>query len=176
MARTISRFGRTYVEYDPSGGNGPSTWILSSPGAGSSGGSSYLPDGLFQPATPGASVAAGQALFMPAVGELDLAIAVDGAAGQSPQPYQVIGLAASNATDGQRLRIVTDGQIQLLDWSAVTGTVDLQAGQLYYLSSTTAGRLQTAVPSGSGVTVAVVGRAMSSRILEIEIDVRVRLS
>lgn len=173
--RVITRFGRTYTEYDPDGtGLGPATWILASPGAGS-GGASSEPSGAFMPATPGALLKAGMAVYIPALGQLDLARAVDGVAGAAVEPFRVIGLSTMDAAAGQVVSLVTDGQLRLLDWSAVTGSADLQAGRAYYLSSTVPGRLQVTAPQGDGITIVSIGRAIDQRTLEVEINILVRL-
>lgn len=176
-ARTITRFGRTYTEFDPSGGGGPSTWILSSAGAGTSGGVSTTPSGAFTPSVVGGGCPAGAVLYLRQVDQLDLAIAVDGPTTTTGvQPWEAIGLATMAATAGQRVGVTTDGQMQLADWTAVAGTADLVPGATYYLSATRAGGMDVLVPSGAGVTVVQVGRAISARTLEIEIDIQVRLS
>lgn len=175
MTRTILRFGRVYTEFDPDGiGGGPSTWILSEPGAGSGGGSSDV-SGTFNPATEGAILKTGMAVYLPATGQLDLAVAGDGAGGGGVEPFRVIGLAAVDATGGQPASVNTDGQLRLVDWTPVCGTELLQAGRTYFLSAATPGRLQVTPPQGTGVTVVSVGRAVDPNTLEIEIDVLVRL-
>lgn len=173
--QVITRFGRVYTSYDPDGlGGGPSTWILSSAGAGSGGGSSD-PNGVFLPGTPGAQLKAGMAVYIPEPGQLDLALAFDGAEGASVEPFRVAGLATMDAVSGQTVSLVTDSQLRLLDWTAVTGAVDLLPGRTYYLSKTVPGQLQATAPQGAGVTVVAVGRAVDQRTLEIEINILVRL-
>ena len=171
-AQVITRFGRTYAEYNP--GGGPSTWILTAPGAGT-GSEQSDPSGTFTPANAGAVLKAGMAVYLPEPGELDLALAVDGALGQSVEPFRVIGLSAVDATGGQTASVVTDRQIRLTDWTAVTGAVDLLAGRTYYLSSTIPGALRSTAPQGEGVTIVSVGRATDERTLDVEINIHVRL-
>lgn len=173
--RVITRFGRAYTEYNPDGiGGGPSTWILTTAGAGSGGGSSD-PSGTFTPATPGALLKAGMAIYIPVLGQLDLALAVDGAGGASIEPFRVIGLAAMDAAAGQSVSVITDHQLRLSDWSGATGSADLLAGRTYYLSSTVPGRLQSTAPQGAGATIVSVGRAIDQRTLEVEVNIHVRL-
>lgn len=171
-AQVITRFGRTYTEYNP--GGGPSTWILTAPGAG--GGSEESdPSGTFTPADSETELKAGMALYMPEPGELDLALAVDGAPGQSVEPFRVIGLSSMDAVADQVVTVVTDRQVRRTDWTVVTGAVDLLAGRTYYLSSTVPGALQATAPQGEGVTVVSVGRATDERTLDVEINIHVRL-
>lgn len=174
-ARTIIRFGRVYTEYDPDGlGGGTSTWILSSPGGGSGEGTSEA-SGTLVPATPGTELKAGMAVYMPEAGHLDLALAVDAGGGAEVDPFRVIGLATMDATTGQSVSVVTDSQLRLIDWTAVTGTEYLVAGRTYYLSKTDPGQLQLTAPEGAGVTVVSVGRAVDQRTFEVEVNTLVRL-
>lgn len=174
-ARTINRFGRTYVEYDPDGaGGGPPTWILGSPGAGSGSGPSAGPSGVFTPAVAGGSARAGQPLYFKAPAVLDLAQAIDAPTGAA-HPYQVAGLAAIDANGGEQVGLITDGQVSLSDWNFVTGTSQLTVGTRYYLSQAAAGMLSETCPSAAGTTVISVGQAISPSTLEVEITFMVRL-
>lgn len=177
-ARTISRFGRSYIEFDPdgAGAGGPSTWILTTPGAGASGGIGSKPSGVFTPVSPTATVAIGAALYFKAPGVLDLALAADsGVAGSRVHPYQVAGLAANTAVNGALVSLITDGQVTMADWTALVGTADLDVGQRYYLSELRLGGFSVTPPTALGATVVSVGQAISQRTLEVEINVMVRL-
>ena len=179
-ARTISRFGRSYTEYDPDGPGvgGPSTWILAAPGAGSGGGIGSNPSGLYTPAAGGAGqpVITGMPLYYSAPNTLDLAQAIDSPTpGASAHPYQVAGLAASGVIAGAQVSLITDGQITLADWTPLIGKADLDVGQRYYLSATGAGLLSAKPPTAGKSTVVSVGQAISQRTLEVEINVMVRL-
>lgn len=63
---------------------------------------------------------------------------------------------------------VTDGIWTMDDWTAVTGTALLQPKAIYFLD-TTAGRLTTASPVNSGNISQEIGRAVSTKELEITI-------
>lgn len=177
--RTIERFGRTYVEFDPDGaGGGPSTWVLSSGGGGSGSGSSGSTSGTFLPGDSAAICNTGSPLYFIATSQLDLALGVDalpGAPAGAAAPYLVCGLAAENATSGQLVGVITDGQVSRTDWSQVCGSVDLIAGARYYLSVTTPGMLQLACPSTPGNWVVCAGQAVSARALDVEIDYIARI-
>jgi hypothetical protein len=180
--RTISRFGRTYVEFDPDGGGGgPSTWVLAAAGGGAGAAiGSGAPGGTFSPPPPppggtGSACQVGMALFFTTPGKLDLALAMDATIPGQPAPYQVAGLASIDAVDGQLVGLISDGQISRADWTPVAGGPDLVPGARYYLSSSSAGWLQLACPSGVGATVVCVGQALSERVLEVEINLIARL-
>jgi hypothetical protein len=174
-ARTITRFGRTFVEFDPDGtGGGPPTWILGNAGPGASGGASSTPNGLFTPATASAVAHLGTPLFYRSATEVDIAQAIDGPAG-GPHPYEVAGLANAEALNGQPVGLISDGQMVMADWTQVTLQRTLDVGKRYFLDATGPGLLTSTCPSGAGSTVVVVGQAMSPTTLEIEINVMVRL-
>lgn len=174
--RTINRFGRIYVEYDPDGtGGGPPTWILGSAGPGSGGGPTTGLTGAFTPAAAGATARAGSPLYFKAPGVLDLAQAIDSGAGGTVHPHQVVGLAQADANSGELVGLITDGQLALGDWNFIAGTATLEVGQRYYLSQAAAGMLTASCPSAIGTTVVSVGQAVSPTTLEVEINVMVRL-
>lgn len=179
--RTIRRFGRTYEEFDPDGvGGGPSTWVLSSAGGGTGSGSSASPTGTFSPAASAAvrTCTAGNALYFISAGRLDLAMGVDaiaGAAAGAPPPYMVAGLASADASDGQMVGVVSDGQVSRADWSPVAGSRDLVPGARYYLSVATPGLLQLVCPSTPATWVVCVGQALSERALDVEINLIARI-
>ena len=190
--RTISRFGRTFEAYDPDGsGGGPSTWILSSAGAGGGAAATgAAQSGLFTPSAAvgggAAAVAkAGMALYLSAPPAtpgspvaVDLAVAIDAlpvpGVATPPAPWRVVGLAGQEAVSGQLVGLVTDGQLALADWSAVTGTVSLTVGATYYLGDSIRGQLQDRCPTTAGSTVVSVGVATAPQILEVEINFIVR--
>lgn len=105
---------------------------------------------------------------------LDLALALDGAA-TGPHPYVVAGLASMDATAGQVVGFVSDGQVSLSDWSAVVGQKELVPGQRYYLSARNPGMLTSICPTAPGETVVSVGSAVSATQFEVEINLMVRL-
>ena len=56
---------------------------------------------------------------------------------------------------------VTEGSIERVDWTAVTGTALLTPGAVYYLGLT-AGTLTSTAPTTTGQHVVAVARAVSS--------------
>lgn len=81
-----------------------------------------------------------------------------------------IGLAynASVAT-GTSGEFATSGLLASADWTAVTGSTTLTAGSIYYLSATTAGQLTTTAPSTVGQYVQVIGIAIDTTTMLINI-------
>ena len=88
--------------------------------------------------------------------------------------YQVAGLMASDATALTSGDYVTDGRLEMLDWTAIAGTMDLTPGAIYYLGSTP-GTITSTAPTADGYYVVPVGRAQSTTKLDIEIGQPVRL-
>jgi hypothetical protein len=88
--------------------------------------------------------------------------------------HQVVGLMISDAGIGQAGSYLTDGPVERLDWTPITGTVDLVPGQLYYLDSVP-GMLTPTAPTEIGYYVVPVGRAQTVRKLDIEIGQPIRL-
>lgn len=64
------------------------------------------------------------------------------------------------------------GTLTLANWSTVTeaASATLTAGSRYYLSATAAGKLTATAPSTAGHTVVLIGKAVSTDTLLIEID------
>jgi len=116
----------------------------------------------------------GMAVYFKAPGVLDLAQAIDATPPATGHPYEVAGLAASDASNGQIIALITDGQISLADWTRVAGTVALEVNKRYYLSDMTAGMLSLTCPSAAGSTVVCVGQAISQQTLDVEINLLVR--
>jgi hypothetical protein len=58
----------------------------------------------------------------------------------------------------------------LESWAEVTGSPLLNPGTVYYLSAVAAGQITSTAPTTPGQYVVVVGRAVSSTALAIEID------
>jgi len=168
--RTITKFTRTYEEFDPDGaGNGPPTWILATPGAASggaviTGGKTALVSAIAG-ATP---IQIGQALAMTSGGELRLADATADATATC------VGLALTSAGAGSLLTYTSDGQVSLADWSAVTGSAALVPGTRYFLNPVTPGGLTNVCPTTPGVYAAPVGVALSTTLLEVEINLPVK--
>lgn len=79
----------------------------------------------------------------------------------------VLGLAASNAALDAYVNIVTDGVLELADWTQAAGSAALEIGTSYYLD-TTAGVLTGTVPTTGHLV--YVGRAITPQKMEISIQ------
>jgi hypothetical protein len=81
-----------------------------------------------------------------------------------------IGFANSTTTgSSQDIEVLTEGHIELTDWTAVAGTTNLVAGAKYKLA-TTAGMITATAPTGNGEHVVRVGVAITTKVLDIEIS------
>lgn len=80
----------------------------------------------------------------------------------------VIGLITR--IEGTVATYVTDGFLTLADWTDVIGTTDLTPGMAYYLSATNEPQLSTTPATTIGHVVVLVGRALSTKTLDIEIS------
>jgi hypothetical protein len=111
------------------------------------------------------AVTEGMAVYVSAVDEVQLAQA------DIVATSRVIGLVKSASIASTSTgTILTDGILDVADWTDVTGTEFLTAGLSYYLSATTPGQLTTTRPVGGGESVVYVGRAISTTTLEISIE------
>jgi len=95
-------------------------------------------------------------------------------ANASPTPSSAacypVGFAVSAATGAaEDIDILTEGHVELTDWTAIAGTANLVAGTTYKLD-TTAGKITTTAPTGNGEYVVSVGVAVTTKILDIEIS------
>lgn len=79
-----------------------------------------------------------------------------------PATSNVVGLAKG---DG----LLSEGLINRPNWSGVAGTPTLTPGARYYLSPTTAGRITSVAPEGSGELVVPLAIAVGTITLDIEI-------
>ena len=83
------------------------------------------------------------------------------AASGSSEACQVIGLANSTEISGATVKVVVVG---------VKDMTGLDAGDLYYLSPTTAGAMTTTAPSGSGQAVVRLGESSTTTKFAIQIE------
>jgi hypothetical protein len=70
---------------------------------------------------------------------------------------------------------VTDGRIELADWTAVLGSATLTPGVRYYASDATPGMITATAPSAGGSYIVCVGEAQTTLILDIEISTSIRI-
>jgi uncharacterized membrane protein YgdD (TMEM256/DUF423 family) len=112
-------------------------------------------------------ITVGQPVYVLSNTHIDLAKADNAAT------MQVAGLVSVDALATTGGSYVSDGQIVLPDWTAITGATDLISGSLYFLDNSTAGMLTATAPT-SGFIISV-GRAMNTTTLDIEISESVKL-
>lgn len=113
----------------------------------------------------GTSGSIGSAVYISAANTFQLARA------NALGTVEVCGLIRDSAIAAAAIgTIQTDGGLTATtaEWDVVTGqTGGLTPGSIYFLSSTTAGKLTTTAPTSSGQFVLRVGQAISSTSLEI---------
>lgn len=109
------------------------------------------------------AVIVGQPLRMAPTGRLNLAIAT------SQAGARVVGLVAQDAAAGSTTTYRTEGAIERSDWTPITGTAELVPGAAYFLAGSS-GRLSTTAPTSSGQWITEVGKALSTRVLDLEIQ------
>lgn len=129
--------------------------------------SGYVPK--YQSAEADANISAGMAVYMTGAGHIDKAQA--DASGTS----SVVGLLSADVSTGFSGQFQKDGAITLADWTAVIGSTDLTVGAIYFLDPSTAGMLTTIAPTAIGEYVCVVGQAITTKILAIEIQPKILL-
>ena len=78
-----------------------------------------------------------------------------------------VGLAGAATNTGFACPIKTDS-LTLANWTAVIGSTGLTSGALYFLS-TVAGQMTTTPPVTPGQCVVVIGKAISTTTLELEL-------
>ena len=114
------------------------------------------------------TMVAGQPVYTSSNDNVDLADA------SALATSMLVGLAFSDATATNSGEVLTNGVLQLSDWTNIIGSTNLTSGSTYYLS-TTAGELTTTPPSVAGEIVAPMGIALSSIDFNIIIGTRIKL-
>ena len=124
----------------------------------------FAPTRLSFDATAFENVANGDALYMRASdGQVGKASAANG----SLENCHVIGFADAATSATGTCKVVTTGI------KTMPSTVD--PGDIYYLSSSTAGAITTTVPSSSGQAITRVGEGATTTIFSIRIEPPVRI-
>ena len=123
-------------------------------------GASGLVLGIATPQT-GEALLAGQPVYVSPADNLARRACADVAS-----RWLMAGCVAANVASGFRASVYLNA-IDLPDWSAVTGTVALTPGQVYWLDDTNPGRFVTTAPNTSGKALVVAGRAASSSVLAL---------
>jgi hypothetical protein len=83
---------------------------------------------------------------------------------------RICGLAVTAAAATTAASYSLDGTVERSDWTPITGTATLVPGATYYLSPDAAGKLTALAPEAEGQLVAIVGTALSTTKLAIEIQ------
>jgi hypothetical protein len=109
------------------------------------------------------TVVAGQPVYVSGDSTVNLANA-----GNS-STAQVLGLVSVGASANTTATVLSEGSVNLSDWTAIAGTTNLTPGSLYYLS-TTFGHITTTAPSAPTDTVVKIGLAVSTSKIDIEIN------
>jgi hypothetical protein len=83
------------------------------------------------------------------------------AASGSSEAANVVGFADSTKSSGETVKVLVVG---------IKSMTGLDAGDLYYLSPTTAGAITTTAPSGSGQALTRIGEAGTTTAFSIQIE------
>ncbi len=126
-------------------------------------------DMLFYQAQAAEDILKGQPVYMDNSGHVGLAV------GSHALWSKVCGLASADVLSSFLCTFIPDGQVVMEDWTAVTGDVLLEKGKMYFLSPSSPGMLTTLPPSEVGEYVVVVGKAMTTTTLDLEIQASVLL-
>lgn len=112
-------------------------------------------------------IVSGMAVCIDGDGTVDLAQA--DAIGTSDVVALVVDASIANAAEGQMRH---SGTLSVADWSGILegASATLTPGSRYYLSPTTAGKLTATAPTTTGQSVVLIGKAVSTDTLLIEID------
>jgi len=135
------------------------------PGTGNGSGD---PDLSQHDVTANETVAVGQPIYISGNETVNLANAT------SVNTANAIGLVLEGATANGTATILTEGSVNQADWTTVTGTANLTPGSVYFLD-TTAGKMTTTPPSGSGNVVVALGTAINITKFDIEVNEIVQL-
>ena len=115
------------------------------------------PEAIFDSTT-----SAGMALYVSGSGTVDLADA------DNATTAICIGLALTDVASSGTGEYRSQGELTLVDWTAVTGGASLTAGVVYYLS-TTDGQLTSTPPTGTSNHITRVGLAVTTKTISLEI-------
>lgn len=82
-----------------------------------------------------------------------------------------VGLAQVDIGIGFTGTVQTGGLLNLVDWTAATGSPALATRGRYFLSIGSPGQISTAIPSGAGNILQEIGTAVSAQILRLEFGI-----
>jgi len=82
---------------------------------------------------------------------------------------------ATNSVDADNTIVVTRDRVTVEDWTDIAGTEFLTPGQLYFLSTSVAGGIQTTPPTTAGHVVCALGEAVSPTTLAVQVGIPILL-
>jgi len=123
----------------------------------------------FYTAETDTAVRFGSPVYLKATGHADLA-----QANGQPQT-QVVGLSINEVEPGFGCQYITEGKITREDWTEIAGTATLAPGATYFLDPSSPGRITETAPTNSGQYVVRIGRATSTLVLDVEIELPILL-
>ena len=126
-----------------------------------------IEDSSLYPLTSAGAINEGAPVYVSTANTVDSANA-------SPTPTAAVcfplGFATGATTGaGQYVEVLSEGHIELADWTAIAGTANLTPGAKYTLA-TVAGTITATAPTGAGEHAVNVGIAITTKILDIEIS------
>lgn len=112
--------------------------------------------------TANQTVVAGQPVYISDGSTINLANA------DTPSTAIVLGLVSIGATATNTATVLSEGSINLSDWTAIVGTTNLIPGSVYYLS-TTDGQMTVTPPTSNSDAVVRLGIALTTNTIDIEV-------
>jgi hypothetical protein len=129
-----------------------------------------MPEALdFSTAEADSQIKIGYPVYLKASGHVDPA-----QADRNPQT-QVVGLAISDAEATFSCKYITEGRVERSDWTEVAAVATLTPGATYFLSAATPGQITKIAPTTPGQYVVRIGRATSTLVLDVEIELPILL-
>jgi len=89
---------------------------------------------------------------------------------------EIIGISIVDCKITTNCIYITQGRLELEDWTNIVNSVKLLPGACYFLSMQEKGKLTTVAPDANGDTVIQVGRAHSEEILSVNLEYPVYLT
>lgn len=114
----------------------------------------------------------GMPVYVKSTGNVDLGQA------NAVTPAGVIGMADENGVaQGSPVVVTSEGYVTVPDWSGITynSSQTLEPGKVYYLSAANPGKITQVAPNTQGQFVVRLGRAMTTTIFKLDIDLTVKL-
>lgn len=123
----------------------------------------------YHTAEAGTNIKTGYPLYLTTGGLINPAQA------DAPVTTQAAGVSISDTAAGSIGQYITEGRVERSDWTEVAGTLNLITGATYFLDPLVAGHITNLAPSATGHYVVRIGRAVSTELLDVEIELPIRL-